>query len=262
MTTRATREQRRKTPWSDQLARSHPIFWPVRAFAEPFVGEAEFPSVAKIDAWLAPYARMRFREQVNRPRRARHKTASQPYDESIVVAGEVPTREGSWHDFMNALVWAAFPTAKRALHARQHAFVKRERMGGEPGRRLPAHDALAVLDEGGVIVVSQRPLSDEGAIDAAIANSSARAVVFGHAIFEAIAIGGPWPLVRAVPLALPHDSNDSRLVQGADQALAVLLASERSPTRPQDLPRISLNRVLCTRVGIDLHSAEPRGRAS
>jgi hypothetical protein len=167
----------------------------------------------------------------------------QPYDESIVLVGEVPTRARSWHDFMNALVWAAFPQAKRALHQRQHAFVTVERLSGEPGRRLPAHDAIAVLDEGGVVVVSQRTLVDERAVEAAIADGSARAVVFGHAILEAIAIDGPWPLVRAAPLVLPDDLTNEHLVHAIDESLAAFLTSDRAPSRPQDLPPISLARL-------------------
>jgi hypothetical protein len=243
MTTVATRERRLRTPWNGRLARVHPIFWPLRRFAEPFVNEVDFPTVAAIDAHLAGHAQVRFREQAPRPRRSKHKTPSQPYDASIVLVGEVPTRARSWHDFMNALVWAAFPRAKRALHQHQHAFVTTERLSGDPGRRLPAHDALAVLDEGGVIVVSDRALPDEKMLDQAVGDGSARAIVFGHAIFEAIAIDGPWPLVRAVPLVLPDGLVDEQLVHAVDESLAAFLSRDSAPSRPQDLPPIALARL-------------------
>ncbi len=239
MTTRATRERRLSAAWDHAITQTHPIFWPVRKFGRYFAESEQFPNVNEIDNVLARHARVRFREQVRVPKRSRHKTTTTPYDASI-LAGEVPTRDGSWHDFMNALVWAAFPTSKRVLHEQQHSFVAAERATGEPGRRFPAHDALAVLDEGGVIVVSPEALDDSRTADDAIASGAARALVFGHAIYEAIAIGGPWPIVRAVCLQVGRGVDDEALVSASDCALANYLRSAQRPTRPQDLPCISL----------------------
>ncbi len=239
MTTKATRERRLSTPWDATLTLTHPIFWPVRIFGQRFARNTRFPSVNEIDESLARQARVRFREQAQVPKRSRHKLPRISYDASI-LAGEVPTRTGSWHDFMNALVWAAFPTAKRILHELQHEFVAIERASGEPGRRLPAHDAIAVLDEGGVIVISSEPLRDSQTVDDAIESGVARAFVFGHAIYEAIAIGGPWPVVRAVCLEVKDNVEGEALVHASDEALAAYLRSERRPTRPQDLQCISL----------------------
>jgi hypothetical protein len=74
-------------------------------------------------------------------------------DDSYVgrcVRGVVPTREGSLHDFMNALTWARFPQAKRALSQRHHDVALAR--GRTTNRlRTSAQDRLSMVDEGGVL---------------------------------------------------------------------------------------------------------------
>lgn len=83
--------------------------------------------------------------------------------------GAVPTRTRNLHDLMNALIWARFPLAKRALCRRQIAVgVAR---GQHTNRvRSKAQDRLAMIDEGGVVVV--------GSVEAGAE------IVFGHALLE------------------------------------------------------------------------------
>ena len=101
---------------------------------------------------------MRFRAQVlHEPLR---------YEAAIVTAREVPTRDASPHDLLNALIWATFPRAKFALHRRFH---EAEQLRTVPGRTR-FQDRLALLDEGAVL------RSPDGNVQ--------RAVVFGHAILE------------------------------------------------------------------------------
>ena len=101
---------------------------------------------------------MRFRAQVlHEPLR---------YEAAIVTAREVPTRDASPHDFLNALIWATFPRAKFALHRRFH---EAEQLRTVPGRTR-FQDRLALLDEGAVL------RSPDG--------NTPRAIVFGHAILE------------------------------------------------------------------------------
>jgi len=131
----------------------------------------------------------------------------------------VPTRPGSWHDLMNALVWATFPRAKRALHERQHRLVV-PAAPAESARRPRELDALALLDEGGVVVLASAGALDEGderrgereereergergergerALEEAIAAGDATAFVFGHAIYEGLVLGRPAPLASVV----------------------------------------------------------------
>ena len=84
------------------------------------------------------------------------------YDERIFTAGEVPSRAGDWHDFFNMLVWVTFPRAKCAVNARQRRAL-RERVDPAssrlPGARSREQDALAMLDEGGVLLLAGRGLS-------------------------------------------------------------------------------------------------------
>jgi Protein of unknown function (DUF3025) len=72
------------------------------------------------------------------------------YEEHIFRTGEVSTREKSWHDLFNALVWSRFPSLKVAMNAVHF----RELGSGREGRRGKQRDALTLLDESGVIVVS------------------------------------------------------------------------------------------------------------
>lgn len=141
-----------------------------------------FPAPEVIDEALSPLAGVRFVRQEKTPRRRRRGTPKDPasmYDARIVNEGVVPTREGSWHDLMNALVWATFPRAKKALHTRQHGLV-RLAAPGESLRRPRELDALALLDEGGVAVLA-----------------GGSHVVFGHAIYEGYVRGWPAPVMAA-----------------------------------------------------------------
>jgi hypothetical protein len=196
-----------------------------------------------MDEVLAPAAGVRFVESVPLPRRRRRagseSAAGSDYDARIVREGVVPTRPGSFHDLMNALVWAAFPRAKAAVHARQLGFVERARAEGTVGRRTKAHDALAILDEGGVLVAAREPLGSEAALEAALARGTARHLVFGHGIYESLAIDGPRPLVGA--LVVPWDTvwpGDDDLREALDVAVRARLEGDHAPTAPQDYLRV------------------------
>ena len=70
------------------------------------------------------------------------------YEQRIAECGQIATREGNWHDLLNALVWLRFPALKAALNARQMAGIAR----AGPKRRTRAQYALTHFDEAGVIV--------------------------------------------------------------------------------------------------------------
>ncbi|MFO0615055.1 MAG: DUF3025 domain-containing protein [Polyangiaceae bacterium] len=128
------------------------------------------PTVEEIDGACGARASMRFERAAPRPRRAarRAQDDTRPsYDERI-AEGVVPTRAENLHDLMNAVVWAAFPRAKRAIHAIQLAHL---RASIDRSARSPAHDTIAMLDEGGVLFAGS-PDEPRGMI------------VVGHAILE------------------------------------------------------------------------------
>jgi Protein of unknown function (DUF3025) len=76
------------------------------------------------------------------------------YEMQIFATGQVPTRPNTMHDVFNALVWLTFPATKAAINAR-HIAARDAR--NENGNRGPVQDALTLLDECGVIVVSDQP---------------------------------------------------------------------------------------------------------
>jgi len=171
-----------------------PLAWPIaQALARFEAREGRVPPVAQIDEMLSVRAGVRFVPASPRPRRRVTLDRARLYDARITQAGEVPTREGNLHDFMNALVWASFPLAKMAIHVRQHALIESRIEGSRlPEHRTPEQDMLAMVDEGGIAVLT----TDAAAVEAAtegrdsdalgriVAAGRARGAVFGHALFE------------------------------------------------------------------------------
>jgi hypothetical protein len=77
------------------------------------------------------------------------------YEPRIFLRGEIQVRPGEWHDVFNALAWLTFPRAKAALNEGHFRALEqqRPRVGGN---RTPAQDALTLLDESGVLVVTAK----------------------------------------------------------------------------------------------------------
>jgi hypothetical protein len=259
--------------WDAARVAASPLFWPVARAARALVaamGEAAtkeaFPQPELIDAALGPEARVRFERQrpVSRRRRRAARAPESLYDARISREGCVPTRPGSWHDLMNALVWATFPAAKRALHERQHGLVV-PAAPGESARRPRELDALALLDEGGILVVARAgepvPL-DEDAVVGAVARGEAAALVFGHAIYEGLVLGRAPPLASVVCLAgdaaapsvagaahEPHEDQGARdpILRWADQALAGVVRDRARLLDPKQMLRVRADPGLLTR---------------
>ncbi len=123
--------------------------------------------------------------------------------------GEVPTRPENLHDFMNALTWAAFPLAKRALCQRQRAIAVAR--GASPSRvRTKAQDRLAMLDEGGLV---QLP--------------SGETVIFGHGLLEDLVLGR---VSRGFPVGVA--STDDDVIAAAITAL--VLPADRAADLPSE----------------------------
>jgi hypothetical protein len=204
--------------WDPSFEQRSPAFAPLADAIAPFRGHRDWPT---IDEWNAHVpsglssafgAPIRFFPQgPKRPDRL-------PYDESIYTFGKVPSRPRNWHDFFNMLVWLTFPLTKRAINARQRALLR-------PGAkvRTPEQDALAMLDEGGALVLTNEPIDDivnRGDAEA-LARSGARVLILGHAIYEHLVLGRG--AVRAFVQVI-HGANDAR---AADRELAAML--ERAP---------------------------------
>jgi hypothetical protein len=225
----------RATPFDPGFLERSPLFWPVAPAARSLLAQAQgegtpdFPPVQSLDRVFGADRRdapVRFVPAAPRPRRGRRPLAVDVralYDARITLDRVVPTRARCWHDLMNALVWGTFPRAKAALHARQHrAIAARVAPGARtlPPARTRELDALALLDEGGVVL----PGGDV-----------ARAVVFGHAIYESLALGVPPAVVAA--LAIDADPRTPRAV---DEALARHIEDGDRLRGPEELSRVEL----------------------
>lgn len=201
-----------------------PIFAAVREPLSLLRREARRGDVAELDRLLSPLAHVRFERQERKRRRREPFDGRASYDGSIDTRGVVPTREGSLHDWMNALAWAAFPRAKRAIHARQFAALSQEVLDGQtalPGRRSRLRDRLAMLDEGGVV------LAVEGPEPTRIDGPAGVAWVLGHAILEhaaqrdAAQVRAAIVVVRAGPsLADADRALEAVLKETPDDALS------------------------------------------
>jgi hypothetical protein len=133
---------------------------------------------------------------------------------------------------MNALVWATFPLAKRALHERQHGLVV-PAAPGESARRPRELDALALFDEGGLLVTREPSAAEaptEEQLAAEIEAGKSTAFVFGHAIYEGIVLGWSAPLASVV--CVPCSPPD------ADRALATVVADRSRLLEPSAMLRL------------------------
>jgi len=203
--------------WNARFFEQDPRFWPIAPAARAFAEHTDFPAPEELVAPGVSFVSAR------KPRRARRPTAPDIAYDARILRGEVPTRPGSWHDFLNALVWATFPASKRAVHALQAALLERARLPGSgalPNARARAHDALALLDEGGVLVLT--------------AQAETLTLGFGHALYEALVRGGPAVTASALCFEV------SRLPAPAEAAAvadALLAARLQKPLFPADLSR-------------------------
>lgn len=165
---------------------------------------------AALGSFIAP---QRFETQTKKGRpRGAPLAIDSLYEARIARSGLIPTRVHV-HDLMNALVWATFPISKRTLAQRQYrALVAQigETPTALPNARTRERDVLAMIDEGGVVVIE-----------------SAK-IVFGHAVYEHVATSEAP--VRGFPIPLSCAPSE------IDRALAAWIdALDTDATRPEAL---------------------------
>jgi hypothetical protein len=239
---------RRAAAFDPDFTSRDPLLWPLAPAAAALGPLVDFPPVSALDRLFAGEPPVRFVPAAPRRRRRAPIDEGTLYDARITVDREVPTRSRCWHDLMNALVWGTFPQAKQALHARQHAAIRARIAPGAqtlPPTRSPELDALALIDEGGLVVLADDPdairaslKSDRTAFRSALTAGTAYALVFGHAIYESLVLGVRPAVVAAVALAL--EPGTSSLVRTADRQLAQWLPLAVQTT-PRDLARVDLS---------------------
>jgi len=218
--------------WDAAFADESAWFAPLRPFAARFGRLSDWPSVEELNDRLAADAGVVFVESAKlRPRRRRERPIDPEslYEVRIVSRGEVPTRPRCWHDFLNALVWAAFPASKLALTRRlriEKEAQAREHVWRLPNRRTPIQDALALFDEGGVVAPVNGDVAGEP-------------VIFGHAVYEHL-VSGRAPRVtnlRVTVADLPAARAD------LDAALAAELGSPGIWPLGQRPPGVTLDTI-------------------
>lgn len=223
-----------------------PLFWPIERAARVFVEERDWPSPPDYGrAFLVNPPPVRFELQpLQRKRPKGFVDRDALYDAKITKARVVPTRARMWHDYLNALVWTTFPQAKLALHRRQHLAIEAWVPEGAtqlPNARTRELDALALLDEGGVLLVK-----DERA-------GEPRRIVFGHALYEGLVLSQPAMVARALSISSPvqgafgggltirvDGEAEQDLLLRVDEALAALLRDPGTLARPDELTRVPL----------------------
>lgn len=211
------------------------------------MGGGRLPAVADLDAALSERAGRRFVPSAPRSRRrAKGPVDPAAYDAAIVESARVPTREQNAHDLANALVWGTFPRTKAAIHRRQLAVVRAAAAGAVPGRpwaRSEEGDAIAMLDEGGLLVATRQGLGaavqaelergDDAALTARVAQGDALGVVFGHALVEHL--GRPAearpPALAGLAIAFEVEGDPRAVDLGALDRLAASYAASSEALR-------------------------------
>ena len=215
----------------------HPAFAPYRELVDVLGLARALPSIDALNALAAARGITQARGLPLRFFVPDGHLSARDYETHILTTGEVPTRADSWHDALNALVWLRFPRFKAALNAAHGEAIMRE----TDARRGRRRDALTVLDESGVWVVSRDP-----ALPALLAarawhalfwearsrvEARMRFVVVGHALLEkALA---PYPAMTGKCLTLVGDWPG---LDAVDAAAAGTLAAVDTPRQLPPLP--------------------------
>lgn len=255
-----------------------PIFDAVRHVAVSLQGLTDFPDVAELSRRLfAASVGISLVEQVVLPKRTKKpKIHAELYDVAIRDRGEVPTRARCWHDLMNALVFAAYPAAKRALHTLHARELDRhfELHGGLPNARSRVQDVLALFDEGGVVLACERARlaecddaldrGDAAAVARLVTSREARLLVFGHATLEHHVLDVALPRAASVAIPLAElDRNVSDLGPSLESALVAhveALAARHGAGRSTEAPprpALDLEAVYAALAAADAEGAKP-----
>jgi len=215
----------------------HPAFAPYQSLIDALGLARGLPSLDTLNALAAARGTTQARGLPLRFFTPGGRLSARDYETHILHSGQVPTRANTWHDVLNALVWLRFPRFKAALNA-----AHGEAIAVEPdSRRGRRRDALTVLDESGVWVISRQPALPELLLERAWqplfwdrrseVETDMRFVVIGHALLEkALA---PYPSMIGKCLLLNSDSLDP---DAAEVQAAMALGAIDTPRQLAPLP--------------------------
>ena len=215
----------------------HLAFAPYRALIHELALASALPSLDALNALAAARGTTQAHGLPLRFIAPDGRLSAREYETHILQTGQVPTRPDTWHDVLNALVWLRFPHFKSALNVAHGEAIAIE-TNSRRGRR---RDAMTVLDESGVWVLSQGPVLSSLLTERAwqplfwdhrqAVESTMSFVVVGHALLEkALA---PYPSITGKCLTLISPTLDPDSVE--QQAVSALHTIE-SPRRLAPLP--------------------------
>ncbi|MGQ0799027.1 MAG: DUF3025 domain-containing protein [Pseudomarimonas sp.] len=232
-----------RAPAREEVAAStfdHPIFADVQPWRE-WLTASNWPCIADMDVALAST------EHSISGRRLRV-VAQTPtlladglhYESRILERAAIATREGNWHDLLNALIWLAHGPIKSALNARQ--VVDIERVGSRI--RTRGQCALTHFDEAGIVLV----LRDSARLEAwdqhdwvgvfhGLKAADFAVAVVGHALLEHAL--KPGQLLVGKALAVIHPKPSVGLAD-ALASIANAIGEQRLLLDPQELRPLPL----------------------
>lgn len=216
----------------------HPAFAPYRALIHELALESALPSLDRLNMLAAALGTTQAHGLPLQFIAPDGRLSAREYETHILQTGQVPTRPDTWHDVLNALVWLRFPRFKSALNV-AHGEALITEIDNQRGRR---RDAMTVLDESGVWVISQDPHLPELLTACAWqtlfcerrpdVESRMRFVVVGHALLEkALA---PYPSMTGKCLMLNSPTRDP------DSAEQQAVSSLRAIESPRQLPPLPI----------------------
>ncbi|MHB1085338.1 MAG: DUF3025 domain-containing protein [Thiobacillus sp.] len=221
---------------------SHPAFAPYRALIDKLGLARALPSLDSLNALAAALGTTQAHELPLRFIVPDGRLSARDYETHILQTGQVPTRVDTWHDVLNALVWLRFPGFKAALNAAHGEAITAET---DP-RRGRRRDALTMLDESGVWVISRDPALQKLLAGRAwealfwehrrLVETDMQFVVVGHALLEkALA---PYPAITGKCLTLISDvlDPDAAEVQAVSALHTIESPPQLTPLPVQGIP--------------------------
>jgi hypothetical protein len=166
----------------------------------------------------------------------------EPYEMYIARTGKVPTR-AVLHDIFNALIWLRFPRSKARLNSLQASAIAYNGVGATRG---PLRDALTLIDENAVLVVTHRAdliqlLRVHDWVELFVKRRAAwdtgiYVAAFGHALLEKLV--NPYKAITAHALHVPMAANAS--LDAIDRCVAAALDDDLSPGALMPLPVLGI----------------------
>ncbi len=157
------------------------------------------------------------------------------YEPRIFLRGEVQTREDSWHDFFNALVWHQFPQTKKIINQLQYEHLKQRYPKKD---RSAIENMLTLFDENGAIVISENSFL----LDLIKAHrwheffwvhreemkTQVKVIIFGHGLYEKAI--NPYIGITAQALLI-----ENRSINNVDNFLSEYFKSNADQLNTKDL---------------------------